>query len=130
MYKFIYYYFFLVFKKKNPNDALAYGSAIVFVSLITHILIVLGILERIFEVKIDLYPDLLQSMTYGQRKYALLPVAMLVYYFFIYKYFDKHHKQIEKKYDGVKMFSLKKHCIALFASLGAIVIVYLLSPKA
>lgn len=128
MYKFIYYYLFLQAKKKNNNADIMAAIYTVVIAWI-HILCIAAIIKRLTGFSIIYYPPCIASLSYGVQKYTLLPFALAICYF-VGKYFIKHHKQIEKKYEGVNMLTWKNLVLVLLASIGVITLICIIVPKA
>lgn len=128
MYKFIYYYLYLAYSKKNTEiDAKWWAAALTFVTLNIHILIIFAIIERFIGYNVIQYPTWLDTMSYGRRKYTLLPFYAIVFVFFG-RYFNKRKGLLEKKYEGREMLTLKNLLLVLLASIGSIVLLVILTP--
>lgn len=127
MYKFLYYYFYLAYKKKNHDyDAKWWGAIIAFISFLFHMLIIVAFIEILFNVKLIQYPAWLDLMPYGKRKWILTSFMAIIGILFGISLI-KRHEQIEKEYEGKEMLTLKNLFLVLLTSVGPIILIFILS---
>jgi len=96
MYDFIYYYFYKLIIKRNP-DAKFVASAILFFIIDVHILLPLTIIRKLFNVYFSAFSD-----SYLINKLYMMPfaIAFLILTHYIFK---RRFEKIERKYEGQKM---------------------------
>ena len=122
MYDFIYYYFYKLIIKHNP-DAKFVASAILFFIIDVHILLPLTIIRKLFNVYFSAFSD-----SYLINKLYMMPfaIAFLILTHYVFKQrFDK----IERKYEGRRMVTFWNTVIVFSTMLVPLIITIILLKK-
>ena len=122
MYDFIYYYFYKLIIKRNP-DAKFNAAALVSFTIFVHIIFALSIIKKLFNVYFSGFSDV-----YLINKLYMMPfgLAFLILGHYVFKRrFDK----IEAKYEGRKMVTLWNTVIVFSIMLVPLIITIILLKK-
>jgi len=109
MYNFIFWFFYKYFEWKDKDDSTLIPSAIVFIVIIIHF----GLLYSAIKLFAGWDFSLGGEFSYGQRKYMLLPIALLAFFLTWYFYYRKKAQAILKKYENRPPFSLKNFTLLI-----------------
>ena len=119
---------YLAYKKKNTeNNAKWWAAAWTFLTFTFHFILVLLAIELLLDYKVRLYPAWIDDLSYGIRKYTLLPFYFIIFIFFG-RYFNKRMTLIEKKYKGVDMLTWKNIVLVALIFIGSFALPIILTP--
>ena len=122
MYDFIYYYFYKLIIKRNP-DAKFVASAILFFIIDVHIGLIFTLIEVFCDISYSSFSD-----SYLINKLYMMPfaIAFLILTHYVFKRrFDK----IERKYEGRRMVTFWNTVIAFSTMLVPLIITIILLKK-
>ena len=124
MYDFIYYYFYKLIIKRNP-DAKFNAAALMFLIIGFHIAFPFAILKKVFDLSYDSFGF---SDTYLINKLYMMPfgVAFLILTYYIFK---RRFEKIERKYEGRKMVTFWNTVIVFSIMLVPLIITIILLKK-
>ena len=122
MYDFIYFYFYKLNIKYNP-DAKFNAAALMFLVIGFHIAFLLSIIKKLFNLYFSGFSD-----TYLINKLYMMPfgVAFLILTYYIFK---RRFEKIERKYEGRKMVTFWNTVIVFSTMLVPLIITIILLKK-
>jgi len=122
MYDFIYFYFYKLIIKYNP-DAKFNAAALMFLVIGFHIAFLLSIIKKLFNLYFSGFSD-----TYLINKLYMMPfgVAFLILTYYIFK---RRFEKIERKYEGRKMVTFWNTVIVFSTMLVPLIITIILLKK-
>ena len=124
MYNFVFWFFYKFFEWRKRFKSIFVAASIVGVTIIVHLVLVYSIIRNITGLKIQPFQG-----SYGSRKYVLMGIA-LVFFFFIYLVYSKANaKEILKKYQGNRFSNLKNVFLIIVILILPLVIVLLLNSS-
>ncbi len=110
IYKLTYYFIYLLAKKRNP-DPLFYSAGVVAFMQLIHFLFPFVLVRAFFDIRI--LPTF--SDTYFINKLMVMPF-LLIWLIIVHWRYKKHLKEIEEKFSGKKVITLRNGLI-VFGSL-------------
>jgi hypothetical protein len=102
MYNFVFWFFYKYFSWKDKLESISLAAATVMLTMVIHA----NFVYMVF-CYFSGFRSQPSEMTYGQRKYALLPIALLLNYLIYRLYYKAHGKAILNKYADVKPFTTR-----------------------
>jgi hypothetical protein len=124
MYDFIYYYFYKLVLKRNP-DAKFIAAGLVWFTLVVHIFFPLSIIKKVFDLDYSSYGF---SDSYVINKLYMMPIAIILM-FATHFYYKKRFDEIENKYLGDEMLTRKNTIIVFSIILIPLIIMIQLLKK-
>ena len=122
MYDFIYFYFYKLIIKHNP-DAKFVASAILFFIIDVHIGLIFTLIEVFCDISYSSFSD-----SYLINKLYMMPFA-IVFLILIHYVFKRRFDKIERKYEGRKMVTFWNTVIAFSVMLVPLIITIILLKK-
>lgn len=104
MYNFVFWFFYKFYEWKDKDDSTFIPATLVIFSFIIHLFLFYSIY------RFTTHTNPLgwgTHLSYGQRKYLMLPFVILLFLGVWYFYYRKRSKAILMKYEGKRPFTIK-----------------------
>lgn len=106
MYNFIFWFFYKYFEWKNKDESNFIPSALVVFTLSIHLFLVYSLVRFFTGIN---YLSFKTTLSYGERKFLLLPFVLLIFFVVWYFYYKPRTSIILENYKEKKPFTIRNY---------------------